>query len=457
MNADPSPAPAQTYRPAGKSGRTMKRLITPVVLLALIAGGWYGYTEWQSSRQAPVHFKTDLVEKQDFHLTIEATGTLEPEEKIDVGAQVSGKIMEFGKDVNGKTVDYSSVVKEGQLLARIDDVPTKIDVKKAQAAVEQAKANVSLAKAELEDAKVKHELADRERKRAEKLGPSEALSGSAYDTYITNEKSARATLKIREASLEQANANLMAAEASLEKENRNLEYPTIVSPVDGVIIDRVVDIGQTVNAGMNTPSLFIIAKDLKKLKIWAAVNEADIALVKAGQDVIYTVDAFPNREFRGTVEKVRLNATMSSNVVTYIVEINAPNPDEDLLPYMTTTTQFIVKNWKDALVVPNTALRWTPSPELVVPGTTPPQGERVWIREGNLVKPVSVTVEETNGTLSVVHGEGLRDGLEIVTGIDKAPDQAMASGPQEATNPFMPKMPKRKKAKSGNNNPPPPH
>ena len=436
-----------TYRPPSLFKRILKTVITFAIILAIIFAGWYGYNAYKESNKPPIVFKYSKSEKREFETTIEATGTLEPQELIDVGAQVSGIIIEFGKDTNGKIIDHSSYVKKGDLMARIDDVLIRSDIKRAEASVEQAKASIALAEAELEDSKVKYELAKNELTRAEKLGPSEALAKSAYDTYVTNEKAARVTIMTKEASILRAKATLTEAEASLEREQRNLGYTTIVSPVDGVVVDRIVDIGQTVTSGMNTPSLFLIATDLKMMTIWAAVNEADVGLVKPGQKVIYTVDAFPGKEFEGTVDKIRLNATMTSNVVTYIVEITAPNPDNTLIPYLTTNTRFIVKTFKDALVVPNSALRWIPEPEYVVPGTTPPEGDRVWMRdENNHVYPVTVKVIENDGTFSVVESDTLKPDTDLVVGVEELSTEDAAS-PEEktSTNPFAPKMPRRRR------------
>lgn len=168
-----------------------------------------------------------------------------------------------------------------------------------------------------------------------------------------------------EASLLEAEASLKQAEATLKKEMRNMEYTTISSPVDGVVIKRLVNIGQTVVSSMSASSLFYIATDLSKLKIWAAVNEADIGSIKKGQDVIFTVDAHSGRKFKGTVDKIRLDATMTSNVVTYIVDIDVPNPDKLLIPYLTANVQFIVQDIKNSLLASNAALRFRPDPELL--------------------------------------------------------------------------------------------
>lgn len=453
MNTEDQKLSTPKKRNSGEAKKWIKRLITLAVLGGLGWGGWYGYQTWQESNKPPIHFKTSKVEQRDFQITIEATGTLEPEDLIDVGARVGGEIIEFGTDLDNKEVNDSSLVKKGQILARIDDVLIQSDLKEAEATVSQAKAGISLAEADLENAKIQYEQTQRDRQRAEKLGPSEALARVTYENYITSERSAKASIAVKEASVEQAKANLIKAEATLQRQKRNLSYTSIVSPVDGVVIKRVVNIGQTVNAGMNTPSLFLVAPDLSKMKIWAAVNEADIGSISPGQDVVFEVDAFSDRKFTGVVDKIRLNATMSSNVVTYIVEVLVPNKDKTLIPYLTANTQFIVKTFKDALVVPNTALRWEPDEMLISPnaGEPTPNAQYVWVQEDNFVKPIAVKVKENNGSLSVVESDGLKDGMRIITGLAEAPEGGMGSNTaasNEAVNPFAPKFPKRNAKKT---------
>lgn len=267
---------------------------------------------------------------------------------------------------------------------------------------------------------------------------------------------------------------------------RNLEYTTIQSPVDGVVVKRLVNIGQTVVSSMSASSLFYIATDLSKLKIWAAVNEADIGSIRKGQEVLFTVDAFSGRKFKGTVDKIRLDATMTSNVVTYIVDIDVPNPDKLLIPYLTANVQFVVEDIRDAFLVSNAALRFRPETELVSaeqkaafermqPELAAPaqNGQKkkavVWELRDNLLYPHLVTRGESNGMLTAITGETLREGMEIVSTAQilnrsgNSEDGASASAGGE--NPFAPKMPPRRKpstgntkapSASGNGGPPPP-
>jgi HlyD family secretion protein len=242
-----------------------------------------------------------------------------------------------------------------------------------------------------------------------------------------------------------------------------------------------VNVGQTVVASLNAPSLFLIAKDLKRMQVWVAVNEADIGRIRPGQDATFTVDAFPSEPFRGKVGKVRLNASMTQNVVTYTVEVVADNSKGRLLPYLTANVQFELDRRKNVLLVPNAALRWTPSAEQLAPNyraafqdssarDEKPQGNAqtassagqapgeqseavLWVAEGSHVRPVSVTVGLSDDIKTEVAGKGLTEGMEVIVGAQtQSSDQTEASSQTETTNPFTPKIPKREKALG----PPPP-
>ena len=448
----------------------MKVLLKLIVAGVVLAGAWWGWSVMKAKEEIQVDYRVSPLAKEDIRLTIDATGTVEPTELVDVGAQVGGQIVEFGKDVEGAPVDYSSEVKEGQLLALIDDVLVEQDIQKAEANVLQSKANILSAKANVVQAKAKHDQMARDRERAEKLGAGEALSKTSYDQYISNEEMARAAVNVAEAAIAQSEANLKASEVALSKETLNRKYTKILSPLDGVVVTRLVDIGQTVVSSMSAPSLFKIARDLNNIQVWAAVNEADIGSIYRGQKAVFTVDAFPGMEFEGTVKKVRLNATMTSNVVTYIVEVEAKNPNKILLPYLTADVNFIVEDLKDALVVPNAALRFSPSDDLIDPAVKsdyfskvseakqagkeaalPTRGKVrtknvIWEQKGNYVVPVYVEAGESNGMVTPVFGDGLHEEMPIVLGATRLDDKGKkVSDNSDATNPFMPKMPKRNK------------
>lgn len=457
----------------------MKRVLLPLILLGLLAGGGFYY--WQGAQAPTTIFRTAPVTRGDLVVTISATGTVEPIEVVDVGAQVAGKITEFGHDPKDptKVIDYGTEVEKGTVLARIDDSLYAAEVAQARAQVEQNKANVRRAEADLLQMKAKLAQAENNWKRARELGPSRALSAIEYDNYEATYKTALATVAVGEATLEQAKKSVLQAEATLQRAETNLGYCIIKSPVKGVIIDRRVNIGQTVVASLNAPSLFLIAKDLRKLQVWVAVNEADIGSIRPGQNVTFTVDVYPGRTFYGTVGKIRLNATMTQNVVTYTVEVETDNSDGQLLPYLTANVRFEVHTLKDVLTVPNAALRWRPEPQLIAPdarsqvdasgafggrpgggpgrpsggpeagrgpgqatGNKPPAPQqtrgRVWVRDGDYVRPVSVIVGPTDNTVTQIETDALKEGDEVVIG---DVEQVVV---QSTTNPFTPQFRRRR-------------
>ena len=419
------------------------------------AGIWYFSGDEAVAQQ---QFRTVAVAQDDFVSKVQATGTLEPQELVDVGAQVTGEIKEFGVDIDGRPVDYGSEVKAGQLLARIDDTIVELDIKRAEAQVSQAQAqilssdaSVAQAKASISQATANKNKADRDLARAKNLGVGDALSQMQYDQYVNaaeiaaaNLESATAQLQTAEAQQASALAQLQSAEAQLESELRNRDYTRISTPVDGTIVVRQVNVGQTVVSSMNATTLFLVARDLSKMQIWASVNEADIAKVKPGQAVQYTVDALPNESFTGTVNKIRPNATMSSNVVTYIVEVDIENPERKLLPYMSANVNFIVKEVKDVLLVPDAAFDFRPMPEQIDESARGKQrGPRaegevrpsiVWRKVSDTtVAPVRVIKGDSDGSRSMVtvlEGETLNAGDELVTGVSVAMPKAAAGGKQ---------------------------
>ena len=425
----------------------MKRTILVITILALAggAGAWW----WRIRNDAPIVFTTAVVKLGDLAATISATGTIEPVEVVDVGAQVAGRISALGMDKDSKTVDYRSEVQEGALLAKIDDSVYAADLSVAKAREMSAAANLEQMNAKLEQAVA-------EWKRAQALFTDKLVSEVDYDT-------AKANFEVAKANVSVARSGVAQAKADLEKAQRNLDFCTINSPVSGVIIDRRVNIGQTVVASLNAPSLFLIARDLTKMQIWAAVNEADVGRIKPGAPVIFTVDAFPGREFQGVVGKVRLNATMTQNVVLYTVEINIENPERLLLPYLTANARFVMSHDTNALLVPTAALRWVPSSLAQIvpdarsniapdpPAVDPPTGGQpsnkeigqklshrtLWLKDGVFVRPIEVTIGASDGANTVVGAEGLREGQEVVIGETTAVVQT------EVKNPFLPKVIRR--------------
>jgi HlyD family secretion protein len=465
----------------------MKRIVILSLLLAAVGGlgGWYYYG---SDRHGP-GFRTVGVERGDLLATINATGTIEPEEVIDIGAQIVGQILSFGKDPRGKTIDFGSPVEQGTVLAHIDDALYKAQVDQAEANVKQAEAavqsaiaevgvadaNEKQAEANLEQLSAKLYAADRDWTRAQKLGPTKALADVDYDTaqstYLTSKAAVavgQAAIVQTKAALEDAKANVAkaqaavgSAKATLANAQTNLRYCTITSPVKGLIVDRRVNIGQTVVSSLNAPSLFLLAKDLKRLQVWASVNEADIGNVKPGQAVTFTVDAFPDRTFKGAVaaDQPRLNASMTQNVVTYTVVVNTDNSDGTLLPYLTANLQFEVSKHTSVLLVPNAALRWRPTMQQVAPeardeyirsqrkSKTPP-GEKpiagaekerhdrgtLWVEDNGFVKPVKVRIGLSDGLQTEIVKGDIQEGANVVVG------ETRANTDSGTSNPFAPKM-----------------
>ena len=407
----------------------MKRLyflVAGLGLIACVGGLWYART---SGREVPV-YKTVPAQRGDLTAAISATGTLEPEEVVDVGAQVAGMVLRFGPDPrdSGKTIDYGSPVEPGTVLAQIDDALY-------QAQVEQARANVQKAEADALTYQAKYDQADRDWARVRQLGPSKGVvSGIDYDAALATYLSAKAAIALGQASLAQANATLRQAEISLG-------YTTIRSPVKGVIVDRRVNVGQTVVASLNAPSLFLIAKDLRRMQIWASVNEADIGQIRPGQPVNFNVDAYPGETFKGEVAQVRLNATMTQNVVTYTVVVNFDNSSGKLLPYLTANVSFEVDRCSQALVVPNGALRWQPQRDQVAPdarrGPADTRGHTavVWVQDEAFVRPVRVELGLTDGSVTEITGGDLKEGMPVVTGVIQVKE-----GDAGAASPFAPKM-----------------
>ena len=467
----------------------MKRLPRYLLILlgiaAVAAIAVVAWRFWFKKDVVLPNLQTVAVKRGDVFASISATGTLEPEEVVDIGAQVTGQILSFGKDTSGKSIDYGSQVEAGALLAKIDDSLYAINKKQAEAQLQQALSAVLSAEAgllqnqaRLEQARAQLNQATKDWQRAEKLGPSDSLSRSAYDTYQgayeaakANVAAAEAACEVSKAQIATSKATVMQAQAAIQLADRNLGYCTITSPVKGLVIDRRVDVGQTVVSNMSASSLFLLAKDLKKMEVWVAVNEADIGNIHSGQVVTFTVDTFPGTTFQGIVNKVRLNATMSQNVVTYTVEIDTANADDKLLPYLTASVKFEIDHKQDVLTVPNAALRWRPEDKQLAPGVENPlaakSGRRdskdgakaadkpdkrkaqtgvLWVRDPsvpNRVKPLQVRTGISDGVVTEVTAlgeEAALDGVEVVVAEQRGTDGADST---ETTNPFAPKFPSR--------------
>lgn len=430
--------------------RKLKQILGWVIVIAIavVVGGWL--VSLFSDNKEQLVFNTVKTELMNMRKTISATGTVEPEELINVGAQVGGMITSFGVDVDGNNVDYRSKVTENMVLANIDDSLYVSEVRECEANREQALAAIEIAKANITLSEAQLKLAEANWKRAQQLNPQNVIPQSDYDSALADYEVAKADIGVSKANLTQAEAQLAAAEATLIKAKQNLGYCVISSPVNGVIIDRRVNIGQTVNSSMSAPSLFLIAKDLKKMQVWVSVNEADAGEIKVGQKAEFTVDAFPNRTFFGEVLKIRLNATMSQNVVTYIAEIGTDNSDETLLPYLTANVEFILAERDNVLAVPNSALRFTPDaamvPEEYLNFSLNENERSVWVMRDGKICPVAVKTGLNDGVHSEIIAGNLKPGDEVITGVTVV--KIEENKPQDNSgSPFLPKPPSRNKKK----------
>ena len=433
----------------------MKKLLKFIIVIAVLAAIAFGvksyFFDGATANQVGSLISTPVV-TDTIKTTISATGTLEPVDQVEVGTQVSGDIAKIN-------VDFNSKVKKGQVIAELDK-------SKLQSTLKQA--TISYNSAE-NDLKFKQSTYNRIKKL------SESRSASAVE-------------------LEQAEYNLNAAKFSVEQRKNevsqarlNLSYATIKSPIDGVVLKRAVDVGQTVAASMSTPTLFVIAKDLNQMKVMAAIDEADIGQVKKDQRVTFTVDAFPNDVFNGSVQEVRLNPTTTSNVVTYTVVISAQNPEQKLLPGMTATCTIVTQEITDAVTIPVKALKFTPAegtpmvdpkdmprperpktaeasdsndnfppppPGMEMGGAAPSkgtkkknkkpklEGDHVWININGKAAPRRVKIGLSDG-VKVQILKGLSVGDSVVTSQEVI--STKGEGKSNAASPFMPQRPGKKK------------
>jgi HlyD family secretion protein len=449
----------------------MKSLIFSAIFLGALAAGGGAFWNFFQRGDDKVAFRTEKIERGDLIVTVGATGTLEPEELVDVGAQVVGRIEKFGDDpraatdpeFEGKHVDYNTPVEEGTVLAEIDE-----SVYLAQR--NQARAALARAKADLIQLKAQYAQAEAEWNRAQKLRNLDVKGVSANELSTRVETDDRPRIKMRAISdadfilaksrYEVSKANIDVGQAAIEQQQSaldlaetNLGYTVIKSPVRGTIIDRRVNIGQTVVASLNAPSLFLIAKDLRRIQVWASVNEADIGELKVGTPVTFTVETHHDEVFLGAVLQVRLNAKMTQNVVTYTIVVETDNSDLKLRPYQTAEVKFEIARHDNVLSVPNGALRYQPRPELIskdaaatftaadpvasedaVPEDKdkPKTTGVIWARKGSRVMPIQVELGASDGARTEVTGPGVEEGVEIVMG-ELDPGEAAA-----VNNPFAP-------------------
>ena len=399
-------------------------LVAIVVVLAVVAFLLSG-----NKKKEQVQFNTAEVAPANIVNTVTATGTIEPVTSVTVGTQVSGIVSKL-------YVDYNSVVKKGQVIAELDKSNLVSELNSAKANLEQAKASLSSAESSLS-----YQAANFRRNKA--LYQKGLISGNDYE-------SARLSYQTAMASVSSARDQVSAAREQVKKAQTNLGYATITSPIDGIVLSKSVEEGQTVAASFSTPTLFTIAKDLTNMQVVADVDEADIGDVKVGERVTFTVDAYPDNTFSGTVKQVRQEATTTNNVVTYSVVISAPNADLKLKPGLTATVTIYTQENKGVLSVPSKALRFTPEKETVggmkIKDIANAKN-KVWTIEGNTVVAHRVNIGMTDGSHTQILS-GIRRGAKVITGISSATsdddgDDNTASSSE--SSPFAPKGPGSKK------------
>lgn len=379
----------------------MKKAVVCVLIMVIASAGIFLALRNNDHEQK---FKTEKVHRGDVRATVTATGTVNAVTTVLVGTQVSGTIEHL-------YVDFNSFVKKGQLLARID--PSIFE-----AQVEQAKANLFSAKANVEKAEAALLDAGRVLERNKKLFSRDLIARSELDTAETNEMSARAQLKAANAQVGQSRAALKVAET-------NLRYTSIISPVDGMVISRNVDVGQTVAASFQTPTLFNIAQDLSKMQIDTSVDEADIGKVRKGQTVEFTVDAYPDKIFKGSVSVIRNAPITVQNVVTYDVVILVQNPEMILKPGMTANVTIITAMKKNVLLAPNAALRFQLSDKVSkLQERKENRGHSVWVLENNKPKRIAIAAGIGDGSYTEVVSVNIKkDDEVIVSSLDNKNEQ----------------------------------
>ena len=402
----------------------MKRfLIWMVVVGVLVGASAAGYRRIYATQRNSSDgiYQTQQMQRRDLHVFVTSTGTVKPVQSVEVGSFVSGSIQKV-------FVDYNDHVKKGQMLAQIDPRLYKATLAHEQAALANGRADLVRVKALLEQAM-------RTEKRSLQLQPANAISETDLVQNVTNRKSLEAQVALAEATIQEYEANLVTAKT-------NLEYTDIVAPVDGIVIDRKVDSGQTVAAAFQTPVMFVVSPDLEqKVHVYASVDEADIGQIREAQKhkepVTFTVDAYPRDVFHGKISQVRLNPTTVQNVVTYTVVVESPNVDMKLLPGMTANLSFQIQKRTGVPTVPNAALRFYPKPEQVCQrdraivegknGEDHPEDEEsassgpdhryVWVVDGNVLAAVPIVVGLSDKRHTEIVSGNLAEGQEVVVGL----------------------------------------
>lgn len=409
-----------------------KRIWWIILAIAVLAIAAFFIVKASKSGNKELVIRTHAVTEYTVENTVTATGTIEPVETVEVGTQVSGKVEKI-------YVDFNDVVKKGDLLAELDKQTLNQSLSRARASLTSAESQLNYAKLTYE--------------RTKQLYESNAATLAAYQEAQNTYTQAQMSKKNAQASYDQARVDLAYAE--------------IYSPIDGIVLDRAVEVGQTVAASFSTPTLFTLANDLTKMQVEADVDEADIGQVKEGQRVTFTVDAYMDESFNGTVSQIRMKPTTTSNVVTYTVIIDAPNPDQKLFPGMTASVTIVTEE-QTGLAVPAEAFNFTPDEQVLKAlrknhdkpdESQRPQGERpqmqgqgsgshnmVWVKKGDDMMPCPVKAGMSDGAYRIVE-QGLQAGDSVVLSAQYVvKEKAKKTG----ENPFMPGPPGKDKNKGNN-------
>ena len=380
-------------------------IVIVILVIWFLSGG---------KKEQKVEFETAKVERQDIHTSITATGTIEPVTSVTVGTQVSGIVAKL-------YVDYNSIVKKGQVIAELDKTNLISELNTAKANLSSAQSTATYEQSNYN--------------RYKTLYDKGLVSADEYESALLSYRKAK--------------EQVVTATQSVQKAQTNLGYATITSPIDGVVLSKSVEEGQTVAASFNTPELFTIAQDLTDMRVVADIDEADIGGVKEGQRVSFTVDAFPDDKFEGQVTQVRQQATTESNVVTYEVVISAPNNDLKLKPGLTANVTIFTLEKNGVLVVPAKALRFMPNEALLKKEETIEDVEapqKLWTKDGNVFKAHKVETGTTNGMLTEIVS-GINAGTEVLVDFSISGGEEVQG--QQAQNPFMPR-PRNNRQQSGN-------
>ena len=391
--------------------KSKKTIVVGLCVVVLLGLGAYLFMGGKAEQE--INYETAKVQRATIGSTVTATGTIEPVTKVEVGTQVSGIISKI-------YVDYNSEVKKGQLIAELDRTNLMSELASAKSNLEAAGSDLSYQKANHSRMKTLHDKG--------------LVSDDEYETARLSLRQAESTYDMRK--------------EAVAKAQTNLGYAYITSPINGVILSKAVEEGQTVAAGFTTPTLFTIAQDLTDMRVIADVDEADIGDVAEGQKVEFTVDAYHNETFEGQVTQVRQEATTESNVVTYEVVISAPNPSLKLKPGLTANVTIHTLEQPNLLSVPTKALRFTPTADLLRKGDKIQDcsgNKKVWVREGNVIKAYAVQTGITNGTLTQIVS-GVKEGVEVITEIKATvPGEEEAAAEEQERSPFAPGPRKKKK------------